>query len=229
MSIGGSRVSWRRVQAAQGRGQRKLVALAAQARDHPDGDVGEIRPVPERLARVDVRQVHFDERDSRGQQGVTQRDAGVREGRRVEEDEADAVRRGAVDPRDQFVLGVALGEVEAVTFAESGLDGGKRVGAVDPRLAGAEQVQVRAIEYQDGRHHAARLSGLARVLREIAANCREIRRILVAWLGFVQPAANPGASGGDAKKSAAGDAALNITTKGGWRSAESKRVGASAY
>jgi hypothetical protein len=31
------------------------------------------------------------------------------------------------------------------------------------------------------------------------------------------------------KNSAAGDAALNITTKGGWRSAESNWVGASAY
>src|SRR5665647_705008 len=46
---------------AQGGLQRELVAQGAEAADHAGRDVREIRVLAERLAGVDVGQVHFDE------------------------------------------------------------------------------------------------------------------------------------------------------------------------
>src|SRR5690606_33187957 len=78
------------------------------------GDVGEIGVVAERLARVHVAQVHFGERDLHREQGVTQRDAGVREAGRVEEDERYVAGGRLVNQLDQFRLGVALPGREVV-------------------------------------------------------------------------------------------------------------------
>ncbi len=58
--------------------QRHAVARRSQADDHALGDVAQVGVVPERLAPVDVADVHLDERDRHAAQGIAQRDAGVR-------------------------------------------------------------------------------------------------------------------------------------------------------
>src|SRR3954468_19415919 len=72
------RRSWRRSargglaalgSARQGELQRQAVALGAEADDHAFGKIGKIGMVPERLAPVDVREVHFDERDGDAGEG----------------------------------------------------------------------------------------------------------------------------------------------------------------
>ena len=67
----------------------------------------------ERLARVHVAQVHLDERNLHREQRIAQRDAGVREARRIEENEGDVARRRLVDAADQLGLGVALEDADS--------------------------------------------------------------------------------------------------------------------
>ena len=110
--------------------------------------------VPEGFTAVHVGQVHLDERNPHRQQSVAQCHAGVGERGRVEQNEIDAFRGGAVDAFDQFVLGVALQMLQVV----SGLGGlvhqclidlRQGGGAVLVRLAAAQQVQVGPVQDED--------------------------------------------------------------------------------
>ena len=123
----------------------------------PAGDVGKIRVFAERLARLDVGQVHFNERDMARGQGVAQGDAGVGVGRGVEDDEGDLVFYRLLHPVHQFVLGIALEEADAMAgglglAAETRIDGLQGVVAVVLRLAVAEQVQVGSVDDQQFSH-----------------------------------------------------------------------------
>ena len=141
----------------RGGAQRQLVADCAEPGDRADGDVGEVGVMAEGFPRLHVTQVHFDERDLHRQQRVAQRDAGVRERRRVEDDEGDVRRRRLVNARDQLVLGVALERRQVMAglrrqLTEPRDDLLQRDGAIQPRLASAEQVQVGAVEEQKVGH-----------------------------------------------------------------------------
>lgn len=63
---------------------------------------------PERLASMDVGEMHFDEGDGDGGEGVAQRYAGMGEAARVDEDGRDALLAGTLHPVDQLPLVVAL-------------------------------------------------------------------------------------------------------------------------
>ena len=84
-------VWWAWLEPRQGGAQREFIALGTQPADHAHRDVGEIGVGAEGLAGMDVGQVHLDEGDGHRQQGIAQGDAGMGEGRRVDEDEADAL------------------------------------------------------------------------------------------------------------------------------------------
>src|SRR5512135_843087 len=58
------------LEVAQGIFQRQFVAVRAQTGHHADSEVGKIRVVTERLARVDVGKMNFDERDGGGRQRI---------------------------------------------------------------------------------------------------------------------------------------------------------------
>src|SRR5690606_28537503 len=77
---------------ARGSGtQGKFIAQRPETDDLADGDVREIRVAAECLARVHVRQVHFDERQSDAEDGIAQGDAGVRECAGVQDQEGGAL------------------------------------------------------------------------------------------------------------------------------------------
>ena len=134
-----------------GRDQRELIARDAEAGNRADGDVSEIRALPEVLPRSDVRQVNLDEGDPDRQQGVAQRDTRVREGRWIEQNEVDALLPRGMNAPDELVLGIALVANERVAvglgeLAEARLDLFERRAAIDRRLALTEQAEIRAIE-----------------------------------------------------------------------------------
>src|SRR5687768_4898968 len=54
----------RSIELPQGMGEREVVAAAAQAADGADRQVGEIGTMAERLARLHVGKMHFDERNA---------------------------------------------------------------------------------------------------------------------------------------------------------------------
>src|SRR5256885_7190490 len=133
--------------------QRGQVALEAKARDHALRHHGRHHPVTLGLAGEDIRDMDFDDRFARAAQGVGERQAAVRE-RAWVDDDGVACRALFFDPVDQLALVVCLqaGEREvelAGTLVEQLFEIGKRLGAVDLRLAAAECPKVGSIEYED--------------------------------------------------------------------------------
>jgi hypothetical protein len=124
--------------------------------------------VPERLAGVDVAQVHLDERNAYGEQRVAQRDARVGEPGRIEQNECDMARGRQVDATDQLGFGIALERAEPMAR----LGGELRQALVDlleghvpiePGLPRAQQVQVRTIEQEQVGHGPQPVMKRARV------------------------------------------------------------------
>ena len=142
---------------SQGGLQGKIVTLAAQPADNALGDIGEIGVVTEGFPRMHVGKMNFNERNARCQQCVPQRNTGVRERRRVDDDVINAFRTGFVDALNQFVFGVLLQVQQMVTLfggntVQSLVDVGQGFIAVNLGLAGAEHVQVGAVKDQYCRH-----------------------------------------------------------------------------
>jgi hypothetical protein len=133
--------------------QRQMVAVHTQTADHAGGDRGDDRMVPELLARMDVGDVHLDERSAQHRTGVAQRDRVVRPRRRVEHN-GGALVGGGVEPSEhhRLVVGLADLDLESELLAGAHASGGK-LGvadeAVDVGLAGAEPAQVRPVEHVD--------------------------------------------------------------------------------
>ena len=63
---------------------------------------------PKRLPRVDIREVHFDERDFDRGERVAQGDASVRQSSRVHDNPRNSLFLGGVDALDQGPLLVTL-------------------------------------------------------------------------------------------------------------------------
>src|SRR5574340_360782 len=147
------------LQIAQRVFQRQFVAVCAETGYHADGEVGKVRMVAERLARVDVGKVNFDERNGSGSQGIAQGDAGVGVTRRVDDDEVDMVARSLVDAVDQgaFVVVLEGFDLGASRFAAAGqraVDVVERGKAVMLGLAATQQIQVGAVQNQHVRVQA---------------------------------------------------------------------------
>ncbi|MNN85282.1 hypothetical protein D3C81_2025500 [compost metagenome] len=75
------------------------------------------------------------------------------ESRRIDQNEVHAFAARRVDTVDQFVLGIALQVLQVMAGGACALlqvlvDLGQGHGAIDARFAGAEQVQVGAVEHQ---------------------------------------------------------------------------------
>ena len=80
-----------------------------QAANDALGDAGQIRMVAKGFALVDIGDVHLHERDGHAGQGIAQRDAGVGQAARVDDDIVDTFLRGrCVDAVDQRPFVVAL-------------------------------------------------------------------------------------------------------------------------
>ena len=65
-----------------------------------------------RLAGKDIAQVYFDERQRNRQQGIAQRDTGVRQSPRIQNQELHLFGLGGVHSGNQFVFGIALEGVQ---------------------------------------------------------------------------------------------------------------------
>src|SRR5882757_7100407 len=107
--------------------------------------------MPKGLARKHIAQVNFDERNAYGQESVAQRDARVRKGTRIDDDEAHTIALRRLNFADQLVLGIALrgdqfmapGNAQVLELRLDVLQSGR---AVNGRLASAEQIQIWAIQ-----------------------------------------------------------------------------------
>ena len=143
--------------------QGQFVAQGAQAADHAQAGRRGQALVAEVLAAVDVREVDLDTRQAGGGDGVADRDARVRVGRRIDDQSVGGAERGA-DGAHQLALDIALEASDSDAQRgrardQARLDVGQRLCAVDARLAFAEQGQVRPVEHAD--RHASHSSSFA--------------------------------------------------------------------
>ena len=137
--------------------ERELVADWSQAENAADRNVGEIRVMPEFLAREDIAQVHFDEWNAYSEKRIAQRDAGMRETARVDDDEGNLLTLCRVYFIDQLVFGVALRRGEFMSqrtgdFLRPSFNILERGCAIDAWLACPEQIQVWAVEQKNSGH-----------------------------------------------------------------------------
>src|SRR5262249_55543861 len=95
--------------------EREVVARDSEAGNRPNCDVGEVRALSKLFAPRDVRQVQLDERDAHREQRVAQRDAGVCESRRIEEDQRRLIVSGSMNAANQLRLRIALVSDELVS------------------------------------------------------------------------------------------------------------------
>jgi len=137
----------------------RLVAERPQPGDDPHRDVRQIGMPAKRLAGVRVGQVYFNERYAGAEQRVAQRNAGVREGARVDDHERHSLGAGPMDAIDQLVFGVTLERDQLVPELAGNrrralLDRLECVGAIHRRFPGPEQIEVRAVQQQHSGHGA---------------------------------------------------------------------------
>lgn len=81
--------------------------MCAKARYLANGDVGEVGMPTKRLATVDIRQVHFNGRNSDGENSVSDGNAGMRVSGRID-DQNIGPRSLVLDKIDQFSFVIGL-------------------------------------------------------------------------------------------------------------------------
>lgn len=106
---------------------------------------------------MNIGQVYFNKRDIHSRKRVANGDAGMGESGWVDQNEVDAFAFGIVYAIDELILGIALQGLQVMPLVHTALgerliDVGQSSGAIDFRFAGAEQVQVWSVEYQDCCH-----------------------------------------------------------------------------
>ena len=133
--------------------QRDAVAVDTEPADDARGDRRDDRVVPERLAGVDVGDVHLDQRGGQQRTGVPEGVRVMRPRPGVNHHRRPLVR-SRVQPAEHFSLGVGLphldGEPELLADPDAHL-GQLGVGgqSVDVGLPGAEAAKVRPVQYQN--------------------------------------------------------------------------------
>ncbi len=126
------------------------VTVNSESADNAIGEIRQVRMLAEFFARMHIRQVDLDERYLRREEGIANRDAGVGIGRRIDDDEVDLVGSGLLDAIDDGAFTVRLEGLQSDAFllcqtSQISVDLGERIGAIDFRLARAEQVQIGAM------------------------------------------------------------------------------------
>src|SRR6185312_17479546 len=144
-----------RVDQACDRLEGELVALRPKPENAAGGGEADIGMMPEALAPEDVGQMHLDNRQVGGLERVVHRDRGVRQSAGVENDPIRSLAR-LLDPVDELALVIGLAEIDGEVERRGPrdaalLDIGQRIVAVSRRFPHAEQVEVRAVKYKDGR------------------------------------------------------------------------------
>ena len=119
-----------------GRLQGKFVPISAETEQAAFCDVTEITFVPKLLSGECIAQVNLDKRNLNSEKGVAQRDAGMCEATRVQDDEFDPVDLGFLNPVNEFMFGIALKAGKLVSerfgdFNRTILDVAKACRAVD--------------------------------------------------------------------------------------------------
>jgi len=136
---------------------RELITQCAQSGNHANGDIREIGVLTKCFSCVYVGQMNLYERYLHTAQGITQCHTGMCEGRRIDQNKANALVSCQVNTFDQFGFSIALYALETVTAVcgllfEALINLLKRILSVMLGLTGTQQIQVGSIDDEQIRH-----------------------------------------------------------------------------
>lgn len=135
--------------------QGKVVAHAAQARDGACCHIRKIGVVAECLTAVNIGEMHLDKRNLDGNQGITKRNAGVGQSRRIDDDERRSLYFRGMNPLDELTFMIALEafDRDAENLTSQGqpvIDVLQAFGAINLGFARSQQIQVGSVENKYG-------------------------------------------------------------------------------
>src|SRR5882672_3393325 len=109
---------------------------------------------PKWLPRVNIREMHFDKRDSDRGERVAQSNTGMRQSSRVHDDPGNSPLLGGVNTLDQSALLVALERLQCDPFFpcrgdQAPVDAVQVLSTIDCGFANSQHVQVWTVEDQD--------------------------------------------------------------------------------
>ena len=136
--------------------QRQEISISTEPRDDALGEIGEIGVLAEWFSCMDVGQMHFNKGDLGSGQGITQGDAGMGEGRGVDDDVGNALAGGFLNCIDQYVFCVALQAAQPPAPSlrvrlQSDIDLSEGSPPIMAGLTATQQIQVRSMQYKDMR------------------------------------------------------------------------------
>ena len=125
--------------------EREVVAPRAKAANGAYGNIGDIRTMTERLPRMHVRKVNFDEGNLYARESIADCHACMRVSSGIDYDEAHAVPPRALDSVDQLAFVVALKALRCNTCRFCGInqaviDVRQSLPTIHGRLARTEQI-----------------------------------------------------------------------------------------
>jgi len=133
--------------------QGEFITVRPETKQAAVCDVTEITYVSKFLPGECIAQVNFNKRNLNGQNGISQRNACMRETTRIQNNKFDPVDLGLLNPVNELVFGVALeaGEVMSKLFCDLNatfFDVGKACRAINIGFTRTQQVQVGSIDEQ---------------------------------------------------------------------------------
>src|ERR1043166_6143818 len=137
--------------------ETQAVAVGPEPRDDANREIREQRTPPLRLTRKNVRQMHFDERDTDGEERVPHRQTRMRERGRVDHGPVGPTLQ-SLNRLDELAFMIRLDPAafhaeRARPLARQPLDLGETRAPVDLRFALSQQIQVGAVQHGDVRRH----------------------------------------------------------------------------
>lgn len=130
-----------------------LIPINPQPNNNPSRLITKVRVMAPRLPGMHIAHMQLDKRDTNTEEGIADSNGGMRVSTRVDDDAVD-VAAGSLDAVDDCAFVVGLEGVEGATVlggdgAAVVFDVGEGGVAVDVWLAGAEEVEVRAVDEED--------------------------------------------------------------------------------
>lgn len=130
-----------------------LIPIHPQPNNNPRRLITEIRMMSPRLSSMNIAHMQLNERDTHAQQRIADSNGGMRVRAGVDDDPVDMTARGLDAVHNgAFVVGLEGVEGAAVIRGDIGavgLDVGEGCAAVDVGFAGAQEVEVGAVDEED--------------------------------------------------------------------------------
>lgn len=134
-----------------GKLEGKFVAQRTTPADNPNRKVRKIGSPAKRFPPVDVRQMDLHKRNVHGAERIPDGNAGMRKGRRIDNNEVDGLVHRLMDPVHKLMLGIALKQEQLATqghrfLFQTGFYLTQGIPAIDPWLPSTQEIDIGPVQ-----------------------------------------------------------------------------------